>query len=164
MTMDISIRAYEPPDAGVLADVFYRSVREAARADYSEAQVQVWAPTRPDPALMHRRATDGRLLLVATAAGDRPVAYIDLEADGHIDHLFCLPEAVGHGVASRLYDAIETSARQRRMTRLYVEASESARRVFLRKGFTEEKRQDLIRGGIQTHNYVMYKELPADGS
>ena len=32
----------------------------------------------------------------------RVVAFIDLEPDGHIDRLFCAPEAAGRGVASRL--------------------------------------------------------------
>ena len=38
------------------------------------------------------------------------VGYADLEADGHIDHLFCAPEAVGTGVASPLYGAPERLA------------------------------------------------------
>jgi putative acetyltransferase len=41
---------------------------------------------------------------VAVAEDDRVVAFIDLEADGHIDRLFCAPEAVGRGIASQLYD------------------------------------------------------------
>ena len=51
------------------------------------------------------------------------VAFIDLEPDGHIDRLFCAPEAVGRGIASQLYDGIETAARERGIGRLFTEAS-----------------------------------------
>jgi GNAT superfamily N-acetyltransferase len=58
------------------------------------------------------------------------VAFIDLEPDGHIDRLFCAPEVAGRGVASRLYDAIETAARapwQCRAARLTAWSSGRAR-------------------------------------
>jgi putative acetyltransferase len=74
------------------------------------------------------------MLLVAVAEHEGVVGYIDLEAGGHIDHLFCAPEAVGHGVASRLYHAIEAAARKQGIKRLFVEASEPARRLFERRG------------------------------
>ena len=52
----------------------------------------------------HGEASDGRLVLVAANEDDCPVAYIDLEPNGHIDRVFCAPEAAGRGIASRLYD------------------------------------------------------------
>ena len=83
------------------------------------------------------------------------VAFIDLQRDGHIDRLFCAPEAVGRGVASRLYDAIETAARAQGIGRLFTEASELARRSFERKGFTVLERQEMILRGMPIHNYRM---------
>jgi len=43
------------------------------------------------------------------------------------------------------------------MPRLYTEASELARRLFARKGFTVLKRQDLVVNGVAMHNYAMEK-------
>lgn len=161
--MRVTIRPYDQRDAGDLADVFFRSVREAARSDYTAAQVKAWLPERPSPGLMHQRATDGRTVLVAADERDRVAGYIDLEKSGHIDHLFCAPEAVGQGIASRLYDAAEAAARQRGIGRLFVEASEPARRLFERKGFTVLARQDLIRHGVAIHNYAMEKSMTGGG-
>jgi putative acetyltransferase len=157
----VTIRPYGQRDARDLADVFFRSVRQAARSDYTAAQVRAWLPERPSPALMHQRAGDGRMVMVAADERDRVIGYIDLEKSGHIDHLFCAPEAVGQGVASRLYDAAEAAARTQGIGRLYVEASEPARRMFERKGFTVLARQDLIRHGVAIHNYQMEKRLQA---
>ncbi len=87
------------------------------------------------------------------------VAFIDLEPDGHIDRLFCAPEAAGRGVASRLYQALETAARAQGIERLFTEASELARRFFEQKGFTVLQRQDKILRGVPIHNYRMAKTL-----
>ena len=43
------------------------------------------------------------------ALSEYTAAYIDLEPDGHINRLFCAPEAAGQGIASRPYDAMEAA-------------------------------------------------------
>ena len=155
----MGIRAYRPGDAPRLADIFFRSVREAGLRDYSSAQVQAWAPTPPDAARVAARAEDGRILLVADGADGEAVAYADLEATGHIDHAYCHPDAVGTGVASRLVDRLEAEARGLGLSRLFVEASEAARRLFLRKGFNVVERRDFEIQGVAIHNYLMEKFL-----
>ena len=107
----------------------------------------------------HRRSGDGRLVLVAADEQDRVIAFIDLEPDGHIDRLFCAPEAASRGIASQLYDRVETAAREQGIARLFTEASELARRFFERKGFTVLERQDKILRGVPIHNYRMAKTL-----
>jgi putative acetyltransferase len=154
-----SIRPYAAGDAEALGALFYASVREVGRRDYSAEQVAAWAPNPPSPERVHARASDGRLLLVALDARGEPLAYGDLEADGHIDHLYCRPDAVGTGAASRLYDALEAAARRQGLPRLYAEASEAARRLFLRKGFALVRRRDFAIGGVAIHNYAMAKAL-----
>ncbi len=159
--MEVTIRVYEQRDAADLADVFFRSVRQVAISDYTPAQVSAWAPERRTPEQSHQWAGDGRLVLLATNENDRAVAFIDLEPDGHIDHLFCAPEAAGQGIASQLYEAAETAARQQGVSRLYTEASELARRFFERKGFVVLERQDMVIRGEPIHNYKMAKDLAA---
>jgi putative acetyltransferase len=153
------VREYKSADAEALHAIFVRAVREIGRRDYSDAQVGVWAARAPDPSEYTERAQDGRVLLVATDDQDIPIAYIDLEADGHIDHLFCRPDWVGKGIASALYEEIERVAVARQIKALYVEASEASRRLFLRRGFTELKRRDFCMEGVPIHNYAMAKSL-----
>lgn len=155
----MTIRAYRTGDAPKLATLFFRSVREAGLKDYSQAQVEVWAPEASDPARFAARAEDGRTTLIVVDGDDEPVAFGDLEADGHIDLLYCHPDAVGTGVASRLADELEAVARRAGMTRLYTEASEAARRLFLRKGFRIVERRDFELQGVAIHNYAMEKDL-----
>ena len=153
------VRPFELGDAPALAQIFYRAVHEVARAHYSDEQVNAWAPTVPSAERFIARGTDGRTLLVAIDDDGNPVAYGDVEADGHIDHIFCKPEATGTGVAPHLYDALESAARSRRIERLYVEASEPARRFFLKRGFTAIERNDFVLNGVAIHNFRMEKNL-----
>jgi putative acetyltransferase len=155
----MTIRAYEPSDAADIADVFYRSVREVAPSDYTAEQVEAWAPRPVDAEHERRRSGDGRLVLVAADQHGHVAAFIDLEPDGHIDRLYCAPEAAGKGIASRLYEAVEVAARNQGIERLFTEASELARRFFERKGFTVVERQDMVLRSVLIHNYRMSKEL-----
>jgi putative acetyltransferase len=162
----VSIRTYEPRDALALAALFFESVRRAGVRDYSPAQIAAWAPAVPDACAVDARCRDGRLTLVAVGEDDTPVAYGDLEADGHIDHLYCRPDAIGTGVASALTDRLEQAAREQGIDMLYVEASEAARRLFARKGYAVVKRRVFERNGVAIHNYAMEKSLatgPAAG-
>lgn len=156
--VDVVVRQFAPADAVALADVMWRSVREAARRDYSAEQVRAWLPQPPSVDTVLARTGDGRRTLVA-CADDRVVGYVDLEDDGHIDHMYCAPEAVGRRVASRLYDEVEQLALVHGIQRLYVEASEAARRVFERKGFLVDERREWELRGVMIHNYAMSKAL-----
>lgn len=157
--IQVTIRGYEPRDAADIADVFYRSVRNVASSDYTAEQVEAWAPQPVDAEHEHRRSGDGRLVLVAADQQDSVAAFIDLEPDGHIDRLYCAPEAAGKGIATQLYEAIEVTARAQGIKRLFTEASELARRFFERKGFIVLGRQDMVLRGVPIHNFRMAKDL-----
>jgi putative acetyltransferase len=155
----LHIRLYEPKDALFLAAVFFAAVRTAGLRDYSQEQVEAWAPAIQNSETFNRRARDGRLIYVAINERDEPVAHGDLETSVHIDYLYCRPEVIGTGVGAALYDMLEQQARIRQIAKLFVEACEAARRLFLRKGFTEVKRREFVLHGVSIHNYRMEKLL-----
>jgi putative acetyltransferase len=161
--VQVTVRAYEPRDAGGVADVFYRSVRDVALSDYTADQLEAWAPQPVDAEQERRRSGDGRLVLVAAGPQGQVAAFIDLEPDGHIDRLYCAPEAAGKGIATQLYEAAEAAARSQGIARLFTEASELARRFFERKGFTVLERQDMVLRGVPIHNHRMAKDLSPPG-
>ncbi|MGH9490915.1 MAG: GNAT family N-acetyltransferase [Terriglobales bacterium] len=141
--------------------VFCDAVRLTGLRDYSEAQVEAWAASMPGPADFEAWAEQGRIVLVAVGEADQPVAYGSLEVNGHIDHLYCRPEKTGIGIASALYDRMEQKARELEISRLFVAASEAARRLFLAKGFAELERREFLLRGVTIHNYLMEKLLAA---
>jgi putative acetyltransferase len=157
--MAVTIRPYAPRDAIAAAQLYLRSVEAIGPRDYTAAQVDAWASLAPTPEQLHARFSDGRAVFIAADAADAPAGFMDLEADGHIDMLYCAPKAVGAGVAAALYEAVETLARDRGVARLYSEASEAARRFFLKRGFVVLHRRDLEIAGRHIHNFAVEKIL-----
>ena len=155
----MDVRQFRSEDAPALALIFHAAVHEIARFHYSLEQLNAWAPVVPSAERFLERAADGRMLFVAVDNSDQAVAYGDVEADGHIDHLYCRPEVAGTGTTSCLYDHMETAATDRGISRLYVEASEPARRFFLRKNFVVLRRREFTLGDVAIHNFAMEKLL-----
>jgi putative acetyltransferase len=155
----MEIRRFRDTDARALAAIFFSSVRNIGALHYTADQVAAWAPGLPDAKVFTRRASDGRTFLVAIGENGRPIAYGDLEADGHIDHLYCSPEAAGRGVGRQLYEALERAARSAGINVLFVEASEPAKKFFQKQGFEPIGRNELELNGVEIHNYQMRKAL-----
>lgn len=153
------VRLYREGDAAAMTALFRRSAETIGPRHYTPAQVAAWATRAPTPEALHTRATDGRVMLVAADEADQPVAFGDLEADGHIDLLYCAPEAAGSGLVGILYATLEAIARERGVPRLYSEASEAALRFFVKRGFTMLHRRDLMIGDVPIHNYAVEKRL-----
>ncbi len=152
------IRPFRPDDAEALVALFHASVHGIGVRDYSPEQVRAWSPSPPDPERFRRHAQGRQIFVAQDAAGD-PLGYGTLEADGHIDHLYCRPDAAGTGVGSALCDAIEAAARGDGISRLYTEASEAARRLLERRGFSVDSRNDFSVNGVAIHNYRMSKAI-----
>lgn len=157
--MKVVIRPFRRDDAPALAEIFFAAIHQVASAYYAPEQIGAWAPRVPEACGFIRRAEDGRALLVAVDGDGRPIAYADVESDGHIDHFYCRPEFTRSGVAATLYQAVEQAARARGITRLHVEASEPALRFFAKRGFETVARNDFDMNGVAIHNYRMAKQL-----
>jgi putative acetyltransferase len=157
-----TIRPFVPQDAAALAALFHASVRELGPRFYTTAQVAAWSPAPPDPARMASLAADGRLLLIAVDSDDAPLAYGNLEPDGHIDHLYAAPRAAGTGAAGAVLAALIAAAQAWGLARLHVEASEGAVGLFARHGFVRDHRRDLEIRGVVLHNYAMSRTVDPD--
>lgn len=153
------LRRYAPGDAPALCVVLSRSVLGLGPRDYTPEQVGAWAARAPSPDAMAARLGDGRVVIVALGEEDQRVGFCDLEPDGHIDLLYCVPEVAGTRVAAALLERIEMEARAQGIARLYTEASEAARRLLLRHGFTELARRDFTLDSVPIHNFAMEKRL-----
>lgn len=155
----MEIRVFRPADAPALSALFHAAVHGIAARDYDARQCAAWSPAPADPARFLARAADGRQVLLAVDGTDAPLAYGDMERDGHLDHLYCRPDAAGTGVTVALYAALEQVALDWQLGTIFLEASEPARRFFLRRGFRVEARRDFTIGDVPIHNYAMTKAL-----
>jgi len=156
---NMKIRPFRRGDEAKLAAIFHAAIHQIAGQHYSLDQVNAWAPQVPEESRFLARGTDGRTLLVAVDDQNEPLAYGDVEADGHIDHLFCRPDAAGTGVTAQLYEQLEQVAQTHGISLLFTEASEPAKRFFLKRGFQVIERRDFEISGVPIHNFRMEKRL-----
>ncbi len=148
-----------PSDAPALARVFHQSVRQIGSKEYTAEQITAWSPAPVAPESFLKRVSDGRDVFVALDDEGQPCGFIELEANGHIDCFYCRPDVVGTGVGTALYNELEIKARKLGLKFLSVEASEGAKRFFLKNGYAVIARHDFCRQAVDLHNYRMLKSL-----
>ncbi|MDE4098527.1 GNAT family N-acetyltransferase [Phaeobacter gallaeciensis] len=153
------IRPFEQRDAADWGRIFHAAVHGIGARDYTPAQCVAWSPEEAPTDVIWQRAKDGRQIWVAADQDDVAQGFIELEPDGHIDCFYIAPDYAGTGLGALLYARLEEEAFAQGLSGLYVEASEAARRFFLRQGFTDEGRRDFLRRGVAMHNYAMGKAL-----
>lgn len=156
-----AIRLFEAADAIGLSELYHASVAGTGSRYYSPSQIAAWLSRAPSPHRLIELMQARRQRFVAVDNGSQLIGFCDIEADGHIDYLYCAPETVGQGIASALYQVVEDHALKHDFRRLYVEASEAALPLFTRKGFVLLERRDFEINGIAIHNYSMEKQLQA---
>ena len=156
------VRRFEPEDAQRVCEIFYRSVHEVASARYNQEQIWAWAPKVPDPEQWLQRLRDYDTFVADSDEGTA-VGWIATSPEGYVDMLFCLPEAVGRGVATRLYAEAERTAIARGLPRLTAHASLLAQPFFERHGWVIEKHERVVRNGVEIPRAAMYKLLPSAG-
>ncbi|HEX2553260.1 MAG TPA: GNAT family N-acetyltransferase [Microvirga sp.] len=155
-----ALRPFLPADAPVLAEIFQASIEELTEDDYSRAQAQAWAAEADDMAAFAARLS-GNLTLVATIGGT-PVGFVSLKGADRIEMLYVHPDAIGNGVATLLYGAIEKLAGARGAGRLVADVSDTAEEFFRRRGFQPQRRNSTPQGDEWLATTTMEKRLAAN--
>ena len=152
-----ALRPFLTEDAAVVAEIFRSSIAELTGDDYSEAQQAAWASTADDVANFTKKL--GRqLTLVATMSGS-PVGFASLEGRDKVDMLYVHPGAAGHGAGAMLADALEKLAGGRGAEKLTVDASDTARGFFEKRGYVAQQRNSISMGDEWLANTTMSKQL-----
>ncbi|KIT51787.1 acetyltransferase, partial [Vibrio parahaemolyticus EN9701121] len=141
--------------ARALWAIFYHTIRNVNIRDYSQAQVEAWAPDNFDPEVWQRKM-NSIVPFVAEIDGDI-VAYTDLQENGLIDHFFCHHEHQGKGIGRSLMEHVLSVGNQQGIYRFYSEVSITARPFYERLGFTLVQGQTVEVRGQTLNNFVMEK-------
>jgi putative acetyltransferase len=155
----LALRPYLADDAPLLAEIFRASVMDLTAEDYTEPQQQAWASASDDEAEFAQKLAS-QLTLVSTLEGSG-VGFASLAGGGKIDMLYVHPAAVGQGVASLLIDALEKLAGGRGAEKLIVDASDTARGFFEKRGYIAQQRNTVSTGDEWLANTTLHKQLTA---
>jgi putative acetyltransferase len=157
----LAMRPMLPEDTPLLAEIFRASIEELSGEDYSEAQQEAWASAADDEEEFAARLAS-ELTLVATHAGSA-IGFASLADNTRIDMLYVYPAAAGQGAGAMLCDALEKLAAARGSKELTVDASDTARGFFERRGFVAKTRNTVSLGGEWLANTTMVKPLAVPG-
>jgi putative acetyltransferase len=155
----LAMRPMLPTDAPLLAEIFRASIEELTTDDYSEAQQAAWASAADDEREFGAEL-EGALTLVATFGG-AAVGFASLADHTRIDMLYVHPAAAGQGAGAMLCDALEKLATARGAKELSVDASDTARGFFEKRGFSAKTRNTMTVNGEWLANTTMVKPLGA---
>jgi putative acetyltransferase len=158
----VSLRPYLPADARRCAEIFRASIEELAAEDYDEEQREAWASRADDEQAFGARLA-GALTLLALIDG-AIAGFASLKGADLIDMLFVDPEFARQGAGGALVEAFTKLAQARGAKRLSVDASDTARPLFERQGFSAERRNLVSIGDQWLANTTMAKTLAGDSA
>jgi putative acetyltransferase len=156
-----ALRPFLPADASIVAEIFRASILELTGEDYNEAQQEAWVSVADDEEAFGQKLSQ-QLALVATMEGS-PVGFGTLAGRDKIDMLYVHPAVAGHGVGAMLADALEKLAGARGAEKLKVDASDSARGFFEKRGYVAQQRNSVSVGDEWLANTTLQKQLQAAG-
>ena len=148
------LRLYCAGDLPMLLELFYNTVHTVCTGDYTPAQLNTWAPRKPDEAAWDV-SLRSRTTLVAEEGG-AILGFGNIGPDGYLDLLYVHRDHQRRGIATVLCDFLETLYPVGRVT---VHASKTARPFFEKRGYRVLRSQWVERRGQVLTNYVMEKEL-----
>jgi len=153
----MEIRAHKPSDIPEISRLFFNTIRRINSRDYTQAQVQAWAPTIYNNEYWSRRFLK-RQVVVAEFKG-KIVGFTEYEPSGHVDCFYVHHEHQRLGIGKVLLQWIETELQKQNVHRLYAEVSVTARAFFESRGFTvvEERNAEYMEVSIKL--YLMEKYL-----
>lgn len=128
----MNIRRYQIGEEEEIWKLYRDTTRIINRRDYTEEQVQRWAPDQMRPGWGEELRQKNPFVVEHEG---RIVGFAELEADGHIGRFYGHHQWQRQGVGKLLYQAIEREALQRGIALLYSEVSITARGFFLSRGF-----------------------------
>ena len=128
--------------------------------DYTPAQQEAWASAADDEAEFAERLGQ-HLTLVATMEGS-PVGFISLDKATEIGLFYVHPAAAGQGVGRMLHRCGGETFAARPLARTSsVDASDTARGFFEKRGYVAQQRNTVSVGDEWLANTTLHKQLAA---
>ncbi len=158
LDVNMTTRKYQPGDARALADIYYHTIHDINSRDYSETQINAWAPAS-SLELTGWQEKWSKLPPIVALSNHKIVGFAEFESDGHIDCFYVHHEYQGKSVGTCLMNEIEREANAKNITRIYAEVSITAKSFFEKKGFDVIKQQTVLIRGCELTNFVMEKHL-----
>ncbi|HAT4455342.1 TPA: GNAT family N-acetyltransferase [Legionella pneumophila] len=153
------IRAYRMGDEAEIYQLFYDTVHCINSKDYTEEQLDTWAPKNPDLSSWANSLSKNHSFVAVDAESSEIIGFADLEENGCLNRGFVHKNYQGQGIGKALLLARENRARELGIKQLFSEVSITATPFFEKCGYINIKEQTKVLNGISFINYYMIKDL-----
>ena len=157
MTAPATLRPFLLSDTPALAHIFRDSIEVLAMDDYDDAQLAAWIAQADDEIAFGKKLA-ASLTLVASVT-KAPAGFASLKGADRLEMLYVDPSAARQGIGGQLCDALERLAQARGVKKLTGDISDTALRLFEKRGYSAERRNTMPLGDVWIGNTTMTKEL-----
>lgn len=151
------LRRFQPDDVDAIIVLFRNTIHRINRRDYTEEQLAAWAPPEMDRERWLRRLSESHS--VVCEWNGKITGFGNLRADGYVDLLYVHADHQAQGVGTLVLKELERAGREIGLTKLFTEASITARHFFERHGFQVTQPQEVLCRGVRLANFVMERNL-----
>lgn len=152
----MKITKFKETDTEEIVTLFYETVHSVNSKDYSQAELDAWAPIDEKESKMKSwKESLGQNITFVAKINDKVVGFSDLTQTGYLDRLFVHKDYQGQGIATALVDMHESEAKKLNLLEIDVDASITAKPFFEHRGYNIVCSQTVERKGVKLTNYKM---------
>ena len=153
----MEFREYKNTDLHAVMDLFYVTVHEVNKNDYSEEQLDAIAPK--DANEYHWEKSLEKNHTIVVEEDDKLIAFGNIGKTGYLDRLYVHPDYLRKGIASKLVEELEEYAKKHGSHVIKVTSSITSKAFFESKGYAVIEEQINERRGERLLRYLMEKKI-----
>jgi GNAT superfamily N-acetyltransferase len=153
------IREYQAGDEAAIYQLFYDTVHHINCKDYTQEQLDAWAPLIPDLTGWKNTLSKNHSFVAVAVGSNQMIGFADLEDNGCLNRGYVHKDSQDQGIGKALLFACEAKAKELGIKQLYSEVSITAKPFFEKYGYVVLNEQIKVFRGVSFINYYMVKDL-----
>ena len=153
----MEFREYKDTDLHAVMDLFYVTVHEVNKNDYTEDQLEAIAPKEANEYHWEKSLEKNHTIVVEQDG--KLIAFGNIGKTGYLDRLYVHPDYLRKGIASKLVEELEEYAKKHGSHVINVTSSITSKAFFESKGYAVIEEQINERRGERLLRYLMEKKI-----
>ena len=153
----MEFREYKDTDLHAVMDLFYVTVHEVNKNDYTEDQLEAIAPKEANEYHWEKSLEKNHTIVVEQ--DEKLIAFGNIGKTGYLDRLYVHPDYLRKGIASKLVEELEEYAKKHGSHVINVTSSITSKAFFESKGYKVIEEQINERRGERLLRYLMEKKI-----
>jgi len=153
----MKLRKYRPDDCKDVWNLFYNTIHSINRVDYTEVQLDAWAPKDMDLPTWNKRMLKNDYAIVAEY-NNAIVGIGTADDTGYLDLLYVHKDYQRMSIATLIADNIEDYLYRKGTQAISTDASITAKPFFEKRGFVVQMKRSVECNGQFLTNFKMEKQ------